>query len=633
MITDFFIKYSSLFVYPTLAVFISLVLTYLCIYLLPALGYIDKPGGRHIHKKIVPRGGGIAVIIAFFSALAFYILAHPGDPGNTHLFWQLFWPALILGGLGLIDDRWELPSWLKLIVQFWVILIIWYNGPDSYSIFGWVMPSLLSFLFLSVWIIVFINAFNLIDGLDGLASGLAIVSSFCMVLWFLMTGEPLIASVTMLILAGSCLGFLRYNFHPAKIFLGDTGSTFLGLVFAVIGLSAMDRIVTITSLLLPVLAIGVPLFDVVLAIWRRSTRKLLNPGAGGIMDGDQDHLHHRLFRKTQKQTTTAFVMYLIGCAFAIVALLFLGLSDSSPAIAYIILLIMILVLIRQLAVVELLDSAMLIKRGLSRPRKSLLVNMVHPFIDLFMITVSYTLSLVLLIGYFQDLTLYLYAIVPIFLVLLSSRMYRIYWLRAGLNNYWHLVLAIFLGSLLSCCIITLTYYKTFAGNFGISGNVFLALCLLFTVLNVILIASERFLLHYVEAFWLRKVYYQHNDREDVERILIYGGGLNCRLYINYLFCSHSKERPAVVVGLLDDDPALHGLRVYGFKVYGGLENLENLHSKKKFNKVIIAIDPLTPDKIEYLHNFCSQREISISQLNINENKITLPNQSAGSENA
>lgn len=631
MITEFFIKYSSLFVYPTLAVFISLVLTYLCIYFLPVLGYIDKPGGRHIHKEVVPRGGGIAVIVAFFVSFALYILSNPGNNDSIRLFWQLFWPALILGGLGLVDDRWELPSWLKLIVQFWVIMIVWYNGPDSYSLFGWTMPALLSFLFLCVWVIVFINAFNLIDGLDGLASGLAIVSSLCMALWFLLVGEPLGTTVCMLILAGSCLGFLRYNFHPAKIFLGDTGSTFLGLVFAVVGLSTMDRIVTITSLLLPILAIGVPLFDVVLAIWRRSTRKFLNPGTGGIMSGDQDHLHHRLFRKTQKQTTTAFVMYLIGCGFAAIALLFITLNDSSPAIAYIILLIMVLVLIRQLAVVELLDSAMLIKRGLSRPRKGLLVNMIHPFIDLFMLTVSYIVSFALLIGYFQDLTLYLYAVVPVFIVFLFTRMYRVYWLRAGLNNYWHLALAIFLGSLLSCCLITLIYYKAFSNNFSVSANTFLGLCLLFSILNVTMITCERFLLHYVEAFWLRKVYYQHH--EDIERVLIYGGGLNCRLYINYLFCSHSKEKPAVVVGIIDDDPALHGLWVNGFKVYGGVEKLESLYSKKKFDKIVIAIDLLAPDKIEYLHNFCFQRQINISQLNISEEKVTLPRQFSRSQNA
>ncbi|MEI3003575.1 MAG: MraY family glycosyltransferase [Victivallales bacterium] len=108
-------------------------------------------------------------------------------------------------------------------------------------------------------------------------------------------------AVCMLILAGACLGFLRYNFYPARIFLGDTGSTFLGLIFAIIGLSTIDKVVTVTSLLLPILAVGVPLFDVVLAIWRRSTRKLLNPEAGGIMDGDQDHLHHRLLRQTKSR--------------------------------------------------------------------------------------------------------------------------------------------------------------------------------------------------------------------------------------------------------------------------------------------------------------------------------------------
>ncbi|MEI3002438.1 MAG: hypothetical protein V8T86_16360 [Victivallis sp.] len=125
----------------------------------------------------------------------------------------------------------------------------------------------------------------------------------------------------------------------------------------------IDRAVTATSLLLPLLAIGVPLFDVVLAIWRRSARKLLDPHSGGIMDGDQDHLHHRLLRETRKQTTTALLMYLIGCGFAAAALLLLFLRHSTLAIGYILLLLGVLIAIRQLAGVELYASARLIGTG------------------------------------------------------------------------------------------------------------------------------------------------------------------------------------------------------------------------------------------------------------------------------
>ena len=124
--------------------------------------------------------------------------------------------------------------------------------------FGWPVPWYLSLTFTAVWIIIILNSFNLIDGLDGLASGLAIVSGGCMTIWFLLIGGHDAEAVTMLVLAGACLGFLRYNFYPARIFLGDTGSTFLGLIFAVIGLSTIDHAVTATSLLPPLLAIGVP---------------------------------------------------------------------------------------------------------------------------------------------------------------------------------------------------------------------------------------------------------------------------------------------------------------------------------------------------------------------------------------
>jgi UDP-N-acetylmuramyl pentapeptide phosphotransferase/UDP-N-acetylglucosamine-1-phosphate transferase len=594
-----------------------MVLTYLCLIILPRLGFIDKPGGRHIHDTVVPRGGGIAVIIAFFVVLALYIVGHLGSVDGD-VFWRLFLPALPLTLIGLLDDRFDVKSWLKLLAQILVVVVAWPYVPHSIMIFGWMVPPILTFGILLVWVIIIVNAFNLIDGLDGLASGLAIVSSVCMALWFLLVGGHRSEAMCMLILAGACLGFLRYNFYPAKIFLGDTGSTFLGLVFAITGLSAMDKVVTMTSLLLPVLAIGVPLFDVVLAIWRRSARKLLNPGAGGIMDGDQDHLHHRLFRQNQNQTKTAFIMYLIGCAFAAIALLLLTLGESSPAIAYVTLLIAVLVMIRQLAVVELLDSAILFQRGLSKPRKGIFVNMIHPFIDFFMIAISYVVTSVILIGHFQDFSLFLCMFVPIAMTLMFSRVYRIYWLRAGLNNYWHLALVIALGSVLSCFFVYLFQMETLTADYGINERWLYGACLLFGLLNITLISLERFLLHYAEGFWFRKMYLQYGNEEGVERILIYGGGLKCRIYVNYIYCAQRTDYPKIVIGILDDDPVLHGLRVYGFKVLGSARQIEPIYAKRPFDKIVIAIDTVQEYEMNILNAFCEKNNIKLLHLAIAE---------------
>ncbi len=633
---SFFEQYSSLFIYPVVALSLSMVFTYLCLFILPRLGYLDKPGGRHIHKKPVPRGGGVAIILAFFIALGLYAVSHPGS-GSGQLFWRLFWPAMLLAVIGIIDDRWDVKSWIKLLGQIAVVGIVWLYVPHDFTLFGWAVPSYLTFAALMVWVIVIINAFNLIDGLDGLASGLSIVSSVCMAVWFLLNGGPRTESLCMLILAGACLGFLRYNFYPAKIFLGDTGSTFLGLVFAVIGLSAMDKVVTVTSLLLPILAVGVPLLDVFLAIWRRSTRKLLNPDAKGIMEGDQDHLHHRLLRKNQNQTKTAFTMYMIGCVFAVIAILMMTLASSAPAVAYITLLIAVLVMIRQFAVVELLDSARLFQRGFAKPRKGLAVNMVHPFIDFFMIGISYLITSTVLIGKFQDFTLFLFMFVPVAILLCVSRVYRVYWLRAGLNNYWHLALVIVLGSVISCGLVYFFMLDSLVEGFGINGRWFCGGCLLFTLLNITLICLERFLLHYAEGFWFRKLSLQYQNKESLERILIYGGGLKCRLYINYIYCVHRTEYPVTVVGVMDDDVVLKGLRVYGFKVLGGVRRIERIYKKKPFDKVVVTINTIPETEYNLLIEFCQKNDIkvqhfAISEENIADAKIDITPTLAESEN-
>ncbi len=617
---EFLQKYSGLFIYPFVSLFISAILTFVCIRIMPKLGYIDKPGGRHIHQRMIPRGGGIAIVVSFFIALGLAILNSKvnSDSGMT-LFWQLLCPAVPICILGMVDDRYELKSWIKLAVQVLVVVVIWMNSSrHNYVILGWVLPWQLS-LFLSIlWVVVIINAFNLIDGLDGLASGLAIVSSTCMAIWFMLVNRHQYGALTMLILAGACLGFLCYNFHPAKIFLGDTGSMFLGLIFAVMGLSTIGGAVTATSLMLPVLAIGVPIFDVFLAIWRRSTRKLLDPDAGGIMEGDQDHLHHRLFRQTRKQTTTAIAMYLIGCGFAAIALMVIFLRDSAPAVAYIILLIAVLIVIRQLAVVEIFDSAKLIQYGLAKPRHGILVNIFHPFIDFAVIGCSLGVVCWLELWSFHDLSIFIYAFAPVALLLILAQVYKVYWLRAGLNNYWNLGLVVFIGSLVSCLTVYFLFRRE-AVDESASGNwleLFLSGCLIFTLLNISLICMERFLVHYGQGFWIRNFYLQYQDCNSRDRVLIYGGGLSCRLYVNYLYCLQKREKQEEIVGIIDDNDALHGLWVYGFKVLGAPGQIGEIYASHPFDKIIITTLVDNADNIEQLKTFCRERGVGLARINI-----------------
>lgn len=573
--------------YPLFGCCLSVLLTRVCIRVLPRLGYVDKPGGRHIHEHAVPRGGGIAVIPAFFAALS------------------------------MVDCRRELKSTLKFAVQIVVALIVWFNMDCDYTILGWPVPWFLSLALTVGWVIVILNAFNLIDGL---ASGLAIVSAGCMAIWFLPAGGHVPEAMSMLILAGTCFGFLRYSFHPARIFLGDTGSTFLGLIFAITGLSTIDRAVTATSLLLPLLAIGVPLFDVVLAVWRRSARKLLDPHSGGIMDGDQDHLHHRLLRETRKQTTTALLMYLIGCRFAAAALLLLFLRHSTLAIGYILLLLGVLIAIRQLAGVELYASARLIRNGLIKPRRGLLINLVHPFIDFFLIGVSFVTTCWTTCGTAGNLQIFLCTFGPLALLLCLSGTYRVYWLRAGINDYCRLKMLLLLGSVLACSLLFLLEYRNMAQLYSIDLRQFIGGSIVFSALNVLLIVGERLLIHYAEWFWFRKLDLQH-QAPDRLRLLIYGGGLNCRVFISTLYCAQKSGDREQIVGIIDDDPVLAGLHVYGFPMFGGSRQLGEVYEKQPFDKLLVTTRGDDPEKMRQLAEFCRRRVI-LSKLVIGEETVS-----------
>ncbi len=174
-------QYSLLLIYPLIAAILSLVITKVCVMLLPRLGYLDIPRGRHAHKAPTPRGGGIAIILSFFICFPLYLLNSSPDSSvliqDKTKFAGFCIAASLIVLLGLIDDRFELPSWIKLAVQIVAAGVLSFSGDGFCSLLGYELPSWANFILTELWCIGIINAFNLIDGLDGLAAGLAAVSS------------------------------------------------------------------------------------------------------------------------------------------------------------------------------------------------------------------------------------------------------------------------------------------------------------------------------------------------------------------------------------------------------------------------------------------------------------------------
>ncbi|MBU5436739.1 undecaprenyl/decaprenyl-phosphate alpha-N-acetylglucosaminyl 1-phosphate transferase [Tissierella sp. MSJ-40] len=297
------------------AVIISLIMTPIVRKLAFKVGAIDIPkDDRRVHNKPMPLMGGVAIYIAIVvSALTLL-------PIDKSLI------SIIIGGTiilisGIIDDLKGLSPKMKIVFQLSAGLVLilgdvkvdFITNPFSSE------SALLYLKWLSIpitlfWVVGITNTLNLIDGLDGLAAGVAMISSLSLMLVASKFGYGNIIILSAIV-AGSCLGFLPYNFNPAKIFMGDTGALFLGFMLAAISIEGVMKSVATIAIIVPILILGVPIFDTTFAIFRR----LLN--GQSIMSADKGHLHHRLLNRGYSQRKTVLTLYGISGIFGLFAVL------------------------------------------------------------------------------------------------------------------------------------------------------------------------------------------------------------------------------------------------------------------------------------------------------------------------
>lgn len=275
-------------------------------------GIMDVPrDNRRVHTKPIPLAGGLAIYGAFVLGLIFFV----GLKRETI--------ALLIGGTiitvsGLIDDYKGLTPKGKLIYQGIAAVVLLLGNvrieffTNPFTEYGLITLKVLSVPLTIFWIIGITNTINLIDGLDGLAAGVSMICSisFMFIAYRFKNGE--VATIAA-ILAGACLGFLPYNFNPASIFMGDTGALFLGFVLSYISIEGVMKSAAIISVFLPVLILGVPIFDTTFAMARRAL------SGRSIMSADKGHLHHRLLSLGMTQRETVTTLYLISVIFGILA--------------------------------------------------------------------------------------------------------------------------------------------------------------------------------------------------------------------------------------------------------------------------------------------------------------------------
>ncbi|HET6497586.1 MAG TPA: MraY family glycosyltransferase [Coriobacteriia bacterium] len=283
-------------------------------------GVVDRPEDRKVHTSEVPRLGGVAIAGGLFAAAALQVA------GEVLLGWR---PALTAGGpqvigclagmavvfvTGLVDDVRGLSPGQKLVGQIAAAAVVIASGVRidfvGNPFGGLLMLGLLSIPVTAVYIVAFTNVVNLIDGLDGLAAGVSAIGAVTMLVLALQ-GNQFAAAALAAALIGACLGFLRYNFHPASIFMGDSGSMLLGFTLAAISLLGVMKSVAAIALLVPLLILGVPIFDTASAIIRRVRHK--RP----IQEADRGHIHHRLLGRGFDQRQTVLIIYVWSVALGV----------------------------------------------------------------------------------------------------------------------------------------------------------------------------------------------------------------------------------------------------------------------------------------------------------------------------
>lgn len=309
-----------------LALFISFIATPMVRKLAIKIGAVDVPkDNRRVHKEAMPFLGGIAIYAAVVISVLIFL------PLNKLTLSILVGGTLIVIS-GILDDLRDISPKAKLLFQLGagVVLILGgveidfitnpFNSSDSLIFLKWFSIPITLF-----WVAGITNTVNLIDGLDGLAAGVAMISSISLMVVANRFGYKEI-TILSAILAGSCLGFLPYNFNPARIFMGDTGALFLGFMLAAISIEGVMKSVATIAVVVPILILGVPIFDTTFAICRR----MLN--GQSIMAADKGHLHHRLLNRGFSQRKTVLILYGVSAIFGIFAILIARANNSRQAL-------------------------------------------------------------------------------------------------------------------------------------------------------------------------------------------------------------------------------------------------------------------------------------------------------------
>ena len=564
-----------------------------------SLGMVDKPDPRRINKVPIPRGGGIALMLGVLVPYSLFIL-FTGRNGlyaegvGTSLYWKLVALSSAIAALGYVDDKFSLNPKIKLAGQLVVAVLAWAWADLGFTRLWPSIPAWADCIMTVFWITGAVNAFNLIDGMDGLASGLALIATLGMAGSLFLVETPQ-SALFYFAFAGGLVGFLRYNYNPASVFLGDSGSMFIGFTLSVLPLASQAPNSFLVSVGVPLLAMGVPIFDTSLAILRRSIRSLLHKrdaresSNGKVMTADADHLHHRILRASGfNQRRAAWILYTFGIFLVTIGLVSMALKSKAGGLWLFAVSIASIVVFKDMSRIELFDAGRLLNsvvrdRGTQNRRRLARLNVpLHLAADIAVLIGAWFLCAWALKMPMSKTMLRVglpIQVVCTFLALVTFNTYRTIWARAVISNYIRLFLACAFGAVAALVII---YYAPV----GFHGHT-QAMALAYAMCSFVAVMLVRIFRGVVRDIFYAIDCSRLKSRKDVSRVLVYGAGLRYRSFRRELVRTTSANT-RIIVGLLDDDILLRGQYIGGMKVLGTLAQAPEIIKEVNADAVVVA---------------------------------------------
>ncbi len=590
-----FLKYPAVFLIALVA---AMLMTPIWVHFAGKTGFIDQPGVRKLHRVPMPVGGGVAIALGFHAACALVFL-FPWQPFAGQVSIQWWFRFLPLSGgvllLGLIDDRFGMRPGVKLGGQILLAVSAYALGIRLQNVLGFAFPEWINMAATVLWFLVMMNAFNLIDGLDGLAAGIGLIAALGIGVSLVFRKSP--GDVLLfLAIAGACLGFLRYNFYPAQVFLGDTGSLFIGFTLAALSVSTSSKGSAVAAIGMPLLAVGVPLFDTILAIWRRSARRLLGKEASDgtlaqIQAGDAEHLHHRLLKRGRQHNEVAWMLYGGTALLAAIGVLVSVFNDRAIGILSLGFVITSYVVFRHLAWIELQDSGAVVLKGLRRPVRRNRTLLFYLLFDLLVLNLAWFASILLLDlqdGVHNVLlkALWLRA-VPVdvvipFLMLILFRSYTRVWYLARIAEYAATGMALLFGMAAACALSLISASSDAAMWHTVLYHIVMG------GLAIPAVVGVRAALRVVQDLMQSFQRCSGDESGKCERVIVWGAGYRTTLFLRQTTFDPDRKRPLHVVGIFSDDDAMRGHFVHGVRVVGSIQAIPAFASEKNIEALYIV---------------------------------------------